>query len=176
MTDLRYPIGEFEWHGEADIARRAELIAAIEQLPAQLRDAVSGLSDAQIDTPYRLGGWTVRQVVHHVADSHINAYTRFRFTVTEPEPALKGYNEALWAEIADARSGPVDVSLTLLDALHRRWVLMLRSLTSEQFARTFHHSQLGQVSLDRNLALYAWHGAHHVAHITSLCQRMGWGA
>lgn len=176
MTDLRYPIGEFEWHGENDIARRAEFIAAIEQLPARMRAVVSGLSDAQIDTPYRLGGWTVRQVVHHVADSHINAYTRFRFTVTEDEPALKGYNEGLWAEIADARSGPVDVSLTLLDALHRRWILMLRALTAEQFARSFHHSQLGPVTLDRNLALYAWHGAHHVAHIASLRDRMGWDA
>ncbi len=176
MTDLRYPIGQFEWPAGGGIAQHSGFIAAIEHLPSLLRDAVSGLSDAQLDTPYRLGGWTVRQVVHHVADSHINAYTRFRFTLTEDEPALKGYNEALWAELADARTGPVEVSLTLLDALHRRWVAMLRSLTSEQFARAFRHSELGLVTLDRNVALYAWHGAHHVAHITSLRERMGWRA
>jgi uncharacterized damage-inducible protein DinB len=175
MTDLRYPIGEFVWPAASDAARRAEYIGAIEQLPARLREAVSGLTDAQLDTPYRLGGWTVRQVVHHVADSHINAYVRFRFTLTEDLPALKGYNEALWAEIADARSGPVEVSLTLLDSLHRRWVMMLRSLTAVQFERAFHHSELGQVTLDRNLALYAWHGAHHTAHVASLRERMGWG-
>lgn len=176
MTDLRYPIGPFEWTGGIDSMERGRLIGRIEQAPAALRGAVAGLSDAQLDTPYRLGGWTVRQVVHHVADSHINSYTRFRFALTEDEPAVKGYNEALWAEIADAKSLPVDVSLSLLEALHRRWVVMLRSLAPAQFARSFRHSELGLLTLDYAIALYAWHGAHHTAHITSLRERMGWDA
>src|SRR5260370_890220 len=128
----------------------------------------------QLDTPYRPGGWTVRQVVHHVPDSHMNSYMRFRLALTEEQPAVKGYDEAAWAKLSDAQSAPVELSLALLDSLHRRWVVLLESLSPEQWKRTFQHSELGPVSLERNLALYAWHGKHHVAHITGLRERMGW--
>ncbi len=135
---------------------------------------MAGLSPEQLDTPYRPGGWTVRQVVHHVPDSHINSYIRFKLALTEPEPTIKPYDEALWAELADTPATPVEVSLTLLDSLHGRWVPLLRSLSGADFARQFRHPELGMVRLDGNLALYAWHGRHHVAHITSLRERMGW--
>ena len=139
-----------------------------------MRAAVAGLTPERFDTPYRPGGWTVRQVVHHVPDSHMNAYVRFKLALTEDEPTIKPYEEAAWAELADSASTPVDVSLTLLETLHDRWVRLLRSMTEADFARKFRHPQLGVVPLDKNLALYAWHGKHHVAHITSLRQRMGW--
>jgi uncharacterized damage-inducible protein DinB len=139
-----------------------------------MRAAVAGLTPERFDTPYRPGGWTVRQVVHHVPDSHMNAYVRFKLALTENEPTIKPYEEAAWAELADSASTPVDVSLTLLETLHDRWVRLLRSMTEADFARKFRHPQLGVVPLDKNLALYAWHGKHHVAHITSLRQRMGW--
>ena len=132
-------------------------------------------AEEQLETPYRPGGWTVRQLVHHVADSHLNSYTRFRLALTEDAPAIKGYDQERWAELADARTAPVLVSLVLLEALHRRWVQLLRSMTPADFARTFVHSELGKVSLDRNLALYAWHGEHHTGHITGLRERMAWG-
>ncbi len=124
--------------------------------------------------PTAPGGWTVRQVVHHLPDSHINSYCRFRLALTEDSPAIKGYNEARWAQLPDAASAPVEVSLALLESLHRRWVLLLRAMSPADFARTFQHSELGPVTLDRNLALYAWHGDHHVAHITSLRARESW--
>ena len=139
-----------------------------------MRAAVAGLTPEQLDTPYRPGGWTVRQVVHHVPDSHINSYVRFKLALTEEEPTIKPYDEARWAKLADTATTPVEVSLTLLDSLHSRWVPLLQSLTEADFARQFRHPELGMVRLDRNLALYAWHGKHHVAHITSLRERMGW--
>jgi hypothetical protein len=174
MTDLRYPIGRFTYAGESTEEQRRAFIDRIETTPARLREAVEGLIPEQLDTPYRPGGWTVRQVVHHVPDSHVNSYCRFRLALTEDTPSAKGYDEAAWAELFDSRTAPVEVSLVLLESLHRRWVLLLRSMTPADFARTFLHSELGPVTLDRNLALYAWHGDHHLAHILSLRARMGW--
>lgn len=172
--DLQYPIGRFAWSGSNSEDDRKRYMDEIEQAPARLRAAVAGLSDVQLDTPYRPGGWTVRQVVHHVPDSHLNSYVRFRLALTEKEPTIKPYDESQWAELADARMAPIEISLALLESLHARWTLLLRSLSSADFAREFRHPELGTVSLDKNLALYAWHGRHHVAHIASLRQRMGW--
>ena len=172
-TDLRYPIGRFEWTESAP-NRRETLIDELATTPSRLRGAVQGLSSAQLDTAYRPGGWTARQVVHHVADSHLNSYTRFRLALTEDEPTIKPYDEARWAELVDARTASVDVSLHLLDALHERWVLLLRSTDASDFARAFRHPEMGLVSLDRTLALYAWHGSHHIAHIKALVAREGW--
>lgn len=172
--DLRYPVGQFKLDGEVTEDRRRHLIDEIAETPAKLRAAVEGLSPEQLDTPYRPGGWTVRQVVHHLPDSHMNAYIRFRFALTENEPLIKPYMEDRWAELDDARSAPPETSLALLDALHRRWVLLLRSLTEADFARTFRHPELGVVPLGKSLALYAWHGRHHLAHITALRERMSW--
>lgn len=139
-----------------------------------MRAAVQGLSPQQLDTRYRPQGWTVRQVVHHVPDSHMNAYIRFKLALTEDAPTIKTYHEDLWAELADSRSTPVETSLTLLETLHERWVALLRSLKDEDWKRSFRHPELGPMPLDANLALYAWHGAHHTAHITTLRQRNGW--
>jgi hypothetical protein len=172
--DLRYPIGPFQYDGPSTDEQRRRLIDQLEAAPARLRAAVEGLSPQRLETPYRPGGWTVRQVVHHLPDSHLNSYMRFRLALTEDKPAIKAYYEDRWAELDDARHAPIDISLGLLEALHRRWVLLLRSLHAADFARTFIHPELGVVSLDKNLSLYAWHGRHHVAHITSLRERMGW--
>jgi hypothetical protein len=174
MDDLRYPIGRFAPPDRLEAAERERLIAQIEEMPRQLRRAVEGLGPEQIETPYRPGGWTVRQVVHHVPDSHINSYTRFRLALTEEEPVIRPYHEDRWAELPDSRTAPLEVSLSLLDALHARWGLVLRAITPEQWQRTLRHPEQGVVGLERNLALYAWHGRHHVAHVTSLRQRMGW--
>lgn len=175
MTDLRYPIGPFAYAGTMTDVQRAECVARIAAAPGKLRAAAAGLDDAQLDTPYRPGGWTVRQVVHHVPDSHINAYTRFRLALTEDTPTIKPYEEARWAELPDARGLPVAVSLALLEALHARWVPLLRGLTTADAARQLRHPEHGRLmSLDELLGLYAWHGDHHVAHITSLRGRMGW--
>lgn len=174
MTDLRYPIGKFTLEGEITDDRRQKWIDGIAETPGRLQAAVEGLSSQQIDTPYRPGGWTVRQVVHHLPDSHLNAYVRFKLALTEEEPTIKPYDEQRWAELNDSLSAPVEISLALLESLHRRWTLLLRSLTTADFRRRFRHPELGIVPLDRNLALYAWHGRHHVAHITSLRERMGW--
>jgi uncharacterized damage-inducible protein DinB len=174
ITDLRYPIGRFTRPASFTDASRAAAIAAIADTPKQLRNAVHGLSDAQLDTPYRPGGWTVRQLVHHVPDSHMNAYVRTRLALTEENPTIKPYEEAKWAELADAKSMPVDVSLTMLDTLHSRWVALLRSMTPAQFSRTINHPESGPMTLDTILAMYAWHGAHHVAHVTELRRREGW--
>jgi uncharacterized damage-inducible protein DinB len=174
MVDLSYPIGKFDRNIEATPERRAGWIRDIAQAPARLREAVRGLSDAQLDTPYRPDGWTVRQVVHHLADSHMHAYARFRLAVTENEPTIKPYDEKLWAELADARSAPVDLSLTLVDALHQRWALFLQSLSETDFGRKLRHPEIGLVVLGGYLGSYAWHSRHHVAHITSLRERMGW--
>jgi hypothetical protein len=153
---------------------RSEWIAEIASAPAAFREAVRGLDDAQLNTPYRPEGWTVRQVIHHVPDSHMNSYIRFRLALTEDEPAIKPYAEARFAELADARLAPVEVSLQLLENLHFRWVMLLRSMSEADFARTFRHPELGTLRLDSNLALYAWHGRHHAAHITQLRQRNRW--
>jgi len=172
--DLRFPVGKFKFPESVDLADRARYVEQIAETPARLASAVAGLADAQLDTPYRPGGWTVRQVVHHVPDSHLNSYARFRLALTEEDPTVKSYFEDRWADLKDARTEPAEVSLALLDALHRRWVVLLRSLTEEQWKRTFRHPELGSVSLEKNAALYAWHGRHHVAHITSLRERMRW--
>jgi uncharacterized damage-inducible protein DinB len=139
-----------------------------------MRTAVAGLSDQQLNTPYRPEGWTVRQVVHHVPESHMHSYVRFKLAITEEEPTIKPYYEDRWALLDDANRAPIELSLNLLSALHERWVWFLRSLKEVDFQRTFRHPDLGTVSLDKNLALYAWHGRHHVAQITSLRERMGW--
>jgi len=172
--DLSYPIGKFEWNGEATQAQRRARIEDIERAPAEMRKALAGLNDEQLDTPYRPGGWTVRQLAHHVPDSHLNAYMRFKLALTEDQPTIKPYEQERWAELEDTRTTPVEVSLTLLDSLHQRWVQLLLSLAPADFARTFRHPELGLVSLDKNLALYAWHGRHHVAHVTALRERLGW--
>jgi hypothetical protein len=139
-----------------------------------LRAAVAGLTPQQLDTPYRPEGWSVRQVVHHVPESHMNAYIRFKLALTEDEPTVKPYDEAAWAKLPDVPGTPIETSLTLLEALHDRWVRVLRLLDDNSFKRTFHHPEIGVVTLERNLALYAWHGKHHAAHVTSLRDRMGW--
>jgi hypothetical protein len=172
--DLSYPIGKFERPPEVTPEMRSQFIETIAAGPARFREAVQGLNDQQLDTRYRPGGWTVRQVIHHVADSHINSYCRYRLALTETEPRVKAYEEKDWAELADAKTMPVEVSLALLDNLHARWVGLLRSLGDADFARTFQHSELGPVRLDTNLALYSWHCRHHAAHITGLRERMGW--
>jgi uncharacterized damage-inducible protein DinB len=175
VTDLRYPIGPFSYDGAMTDARRAECIARIAAAPARLQAAVAGLDDGQLDTPYRPGGWTVRQVVHHVPDSHLNAYTRIRLAMTEDTPTIKPYEEARWAELPDARTLPVEVSLALLEALHRRWVALLQRLDAGDGARRLRHPEHGRLmTIDELLALYAWHGEHHVAHVTGLRERMGW--
>jgi hypothetical protein len=172
-TDLRYPIGRYTLP-DADPATYARLIDEIEQLPRALRAAVDGLTDAQLDTPYRDGGWTVRQVVHHVPDSHVNAYVRFKLALTEDAPRIKPYEESRWAQLADARL-PVAPSLALLDALHVRWVTLLRAMSPEDFERrAYDHPEDGLMTLRAALGLYAWHGKHHTAHITGLRERMGW--
>ena len=172
--DLRYPIGPFEFAGPITNDDRRALIEKIAETPARMRAAVAGLNEEQLDTPYRPEGWTVRQLVHHVPESHMNAYIRFKLALTEDEPTIKTYFEDRWATLDDARAAPTALSLDLLEALHRRWVWFLRSLKPEDFPRTFRHPELGIVSVDKNIALYAWHGAHHVAHVTSLRERMGW--
>src|SRR5277367_1997162 len=174
MSDPRFPIGKFVYDGPPTEAQRSELISNIERAPAALRAAVQGLSPQQLDTPYRNGGWTVRQVVHHVPESHMNAYIRFKLALTEDDPTVKPYNEAAWANLPDIAGTPIETSLTLLNALHDRWVRVLRLMSDADFARQFRHPEIGMVTLEKNLALYAWHGKHHVAHITSLRDRMGW--
>lgn len=172
--DLRYPIGTFSWPDTVTGADREKWIEDVAQTPARLRAASGGLSPAQLDTPYRPDGWTVRQVIHHIPDSHMNCYTRFKLALTEDDPAIKVYEEDLWARLEDTKDTPIETSLALTDALHARWVILLRSLNPAQWKRTFRHPQHGSVALDRNLAFYAWHGRHHVAHITALRERSGW--
>lgn len=174
MADLRYPIGPFEPPTSYSADDRTAAIRTLAELPARLRLAVSGLSERQIDTPYRPDGWTVRQVVHHTADSHINAYIRLKFAITEDNPAIKPYAEAVWAELTDATSLPVSVSLDLLEALHTRMVTLLSSLPADAFARTLFHPERGAMTVDHYLALYDWHSKHHTAHVTSLREREGW--
>ena len=174
MTDMRYPIGPFKFEGNATETVHQLWIEQIASAPALLRKGVAGLSEKQLDTPYRDGGWTVRQVVHHVPDSHLNAYTRFKLALTEEEPTIKPYIESRWAELTDTKNTPVEISLNLLDSLHVRWVNLLRPLKPEDFNRTLRHPENGIMTLEKLLALYAWHGRHHTAHITALRERMGW--
>ena len=177
--DLRFPIGKFEWVApatEEEMAkRRVNYIDALAQLPDTFAKALSGLTHAQLETPYRPEGWTVRQLAHHVPDSHANAYIRFKLALTEYEPTIKPYKEDMWARLADTANVPVDVSLQMLSAIHTRWVALLRAMDSSDFARTLRHPEIGVVDLNRMLGLYAWHSAHHTAHVTSLRKRMGWG-
>jgi uncharacterized damage-inducible protein DinB len=165
IDELRYPVGRFEFEGEVSERQRRAWIDEIAQAPARLREAVAGATEAQLETRYRPGGWTVRQVVHHLADSHMNSYVRFRLALTEFEPTIKPYDEKLWAELPDARTGPVEPSLVLLAALHNRWVQLLRSLSPVDWVRTFRHPERGVSTLERTLGLYAWHGRHHIAQI-----------
>jgi len=174
MDDLRYPTGELSFDPNPTPATRRACIEAIASAPAELRAAVQGLTDAQLDTPYRPGGWTVRQVVHHVPDSHMNAYIRFKLALTEDSPTIKPYNEAAWAQLADSADTPLETSLTMLDALHRRWVILLEGMQEPDFKRTLTHPDRGVVNNDWLLQLYSWHGRHHVAHVTELKKREGW--
>jgi uncharacterized damage-inducible protein DinB len=173
-ADPRFPIGRFTPVASLTPDRRSELIGQIADAPAALRTAVRGLSADQLRTPYRDGGWTVAQVVHHLPDSHMNACVRTRLALTEDVPNVVPYKEAMWADLADATSVAIEPSLQLLEALHARWAVLLRSLAPEQFARTFRHPDRGEMSIDSTVALYAWHGRHHVAHVTSLRERHGW--
>ena len=174
MADARYPIGKFSFEGPLSDHQKAQFLDDIAQTPARLTNAVKGLSEQQLDTPYRDGGWTVRQVVHHIPDSHLNSYIRFKLALTEDEPTIRPYMEDRWAELPEAKTAPIELSLSLLEDLHKRWMLMLRAIQPAEWKRTFRHPDLGSMTLEKNLALYAWHGRHHVAHVTALRERMGW--
>jgi len=174
MNDPRYPIGRFFADVSPTPETRARHISEIAGLPVRMRQTVAGLSAEQLDTPYRDGGWTVRQVVHHVPDSHLNAYIRLKWTLTEDNPTIKAYDENAWAHLKDSELTPVEVSLALLDAVHSRFVTLLRALEARDFVRRFHHPESGAHDVDWLVGLYSWHGNHHLAHITTLKQRMGW--
>lgn len=174
MSDLRYPVGPFDRRTLLSADERRAFIDVMAEAPLRMRDAVRGLDQRQLDTPYREGGWTVRQVVHHLPDSHMNAYIRLKFALTEDEPVIKPYDEAVWAELPDSRDTPVETSLMLLESLHGRWVTLWRSLENTDFARRLTHPEHGTMTVDWLLGLYAWHGRHHVAHITSLRERERW--
>jgi uncharacterized damage-inducible protein DinB len=176
MTDPRFPIGRFEMPAVVSAEDRPALILRIETTPARLRDAISKLNDAQLDTPYREGGWTIREVIHHLPDSHMNSYVRFKLALTENEPLIKTYDEAAWGQLGDVKSTPVEVSLQLLEALHTRWVSLLRSMTEADWGRTLVHPEKmdvnnGRIRLDQLLAMYAWHGDHHLAHVHQALSR-----
>lgn len=171
--DLRYPVGPFKIEGEISSELISGWITEIENAPRLLREAVKDLQDDQLDTPYRPGGWTVRQVVHHLPDSHLNSYVRLKLALTEERPVIKPYQENKWAELADSNL-PVEVSLQLMEALHSRWVSILRTLTTSELEKTFYHPESGENSIAKMIALYAWHSRHHIAHITTLRERMVW--
>ncbi len=171
--DVRYPIGSFQYDGEMDMEVVNKWVKEIEELPRMLQDAVKDLDDEQLDTPYRLDGWTIRQVIHHLADSHMNAYIRLKLALTEESPVVKTYDETKWAELADYQF-PVKGSLLLLEGLHKRWAELLRTLSQSEMEKTFTHPELGEVLIYKNIGMYAWHGKHHLAHITSLLERKGW--
>lgn len=173
MSDPRYPIGKFSFDGTLTADQKKQYLNDIEQTPATLRNAVKGLSDQQINTPYREGGWTVRQVTHHVPDSHMNAFIRFKLALTEEEPTIRPYMEDRWAKLPDSKA-PMEVSLALLDSLHHRWTILLRSMSDSDWKRNFRHPEMGLMSLEKTLALYSWHGRHHTAHVTKLREKMGW--
>jgi hypothetical protein len=172
--DLRYPIGKFDWSAPVDLALRPQWIARIAEAGGRFREAVRALDQRQLDTPYRPGGWTVRQVVHHVPDSHMNCFIRWRLALTEEEPVIKPYDETKWAELRDSRTAPAEVSLQLLECLHDRWVNMIGGMAETDFERRYRHPEIGLVDLNTVLAGYAWHCRHHEGHITALRQRMGW--
>lgn len=178
MTDeleaLRYPVGRPELKENLTPGERAERIRVLATLPGALRAAVDGLSPAQLDTPYRPDGWTVRQVVHHLPDSHLNAYIRFKKALTEDHPTIQPYEEGAWAVQTEAREAPVEISLALLDGLHARWVAALEALPEAAWSRTFHHPEIGGLNLDQLLCMYDWHSRHHLAHVTALREREGW--
>lgn len=174
MNDPRYPIGRYERRDVLTPDERAAMIEQIAAVPRKMRDAVAGLTPRQLETPYRDGGWTLRQVVHHVPDSHMNSYVRFKLALTEETPTIRPYDEARWAELADSVDTPPETSMALLESLHDRWVRLLRSMSADDFQRTLNHPENGLMTLDAMLALYAWHGRHHVAHITSTRTRNGW--
>ncbi|MDF2630048.1 MAG: putative metal-dependent hydrolase yfiT [Symbiobacteriaceae bacterium] len=174
MEDLRYPIGQFQFDGAISWEQVQAWIHELGQCPGALRQAVAGLSAEQLDTPYRPGGWTVRQVVHHLPDAHLLNYARYRWTLTEEQPAIPAWNKDRWAALPDAQWGPTEVSLTLLESIHLRWDLLLRAMSPQDFARSFYHPTRGLMTLEMALGIYAWHGRHHVAHITALRTRMGW--
>ena len=174
MTDPKYPIGKFTHEGKISRKQRSEWIKDIRLLPKQLKEVISGLSDEQLDTPYRDGGWTVRQVVHHIADSHINSIVRFKLALTENNPTISPYDEAAWANLADSQL-PIKVSLDFIKTLHARWMVLLQSMTNEDFAKTFYHPGSQKTNrLDHTLGVYAWHGKHHVAHIAELRKQKNW--
>jgi uncharacterized damage-inducible protein DinB len=174
-TDLiRSPIGDFAIDAEVTVAKRQRWLRQMATMPETLAAALVGLDDEQLGTPYREGGWTPRQVVHHLADAHMNGFVRFKLALTEDLPPIKTYEEDLWAETVDGREAPVEVSLRLLAALHERWMILLESLSEPQFGRAFSHPQRGLMTIDKAIQLYAWHGLHHTAHITSLRERRGW--
>ncbi len=172
--DPRYPIGRFSRPASLDAGERQAVIAELAGQPARLRAAVAGLTEQQLDTPYRDGGWTVRQVVHHVPDSHLNAYIRCKLALTKDEPTIQPYDEDRWANLGEARTAPVEVSLALLDTLHQRWVLALRALAPADWGRALVHPETGRQTIEQVAALYGWHGRHHIAHITALRERQGW--
>ena len=174
LEELRYPIGDFRKPESVSASEFKEYVAEIESLPDAVRGSVAGLDDSQLDTPYREGGWTVRQVVHHLVDSHINSYTRLKLALTEDHPTIRPYDEARWAELPEAKHAPIELSLRLLESLHQRWAVALHALTPEQISRTYSHPESGTWRLDQYAADYAWHGKHHTAHIKALKKRMGW--
>jgi len=178
IADPRYPVGKFHYREPQSAEERTQLrrrhIDTLGAMPGHFRHAVHGLTEVQLDTPYREGGWTVRQLIHHVPDSHMNAYVRFKLALTETDPMIKTYEEQLWAELADSRGTPIDVSLLLLEALHARWVVLLLMLKEEEFARRFVHPEHGPMSLEKALSMYAWHSTHHTAHVTELRKQKGW--
>jgi DinB family protein len=175
MDDLKYPIGKFQWPNSAKDEDRARWVAEIADTPDWLREAIEGLSEEQLDTPYRPEGWTVRQIVHHLADSHVNAYVRIRLALTEDTPTIRPYDQDGWANLSDAKLGPIEPSLVLLEAIHERWVSLVSILDDDDLHRQLVHPESDRkMDIDTVLAMYAWHGRHHVAHITELRQRMGW--
>ncbi|TQR20617.1 putative metal-dependent hydrolase [Psychrobacillus vulpis] len=173
--DVKYPIGKFIFEGKMTSDVIHSWISELEDFPILLNEAVKDLTEEQLDTPYREGGWTVRQVVHHLADSHMNAYIRFKLTLTEESPVIKPYDEAQWAEFVDNEL-PIGISLSLLQSLHIRLVKLLNSLTPEELKKTFIHLDSGIISIEKNIGLYVWHGKHHLAHITNLCIQQGWSS
>lgn len=174
LDEVRYPVGDFAIDPEVTVAKRKRWLAQMAELPQRLAAALSGLDDRQLDVPYREGGWTPRQVVHHLADAHMNGFVRFKLALTEDRPPIKTYEEARWAETADGRDAPAETSLRLLTALHERWIILLESLPEARFACAFRHPQRGVMTIDKAIQLYAWHGIHHTAHITALRARRGW--
>lgn len=174
-NDLKYPIGNFVPPANISTNDREQYIDNLDALPGKLRTLVTNLSKNQLDTPYRDGGWTVRQVVHHLPDSHLNSYIRFKWALTETKPRIKAYDEKAWAALPDATEAPIEFSLSLLESIHNRWVYLLKSLQEADWNRSFEHPETNKlVPLDLNLALYSWHGRHHLAHIEKLVERMGW--